>query len=81
MICPDCGTQLLCGCTACRKHHPAKYPALHFITLCDDLEQCPLCNKVEHMDWWSAKEQEQIAEMKKKMDDFEKKLESSSKVW
>jgi len=32
-------------------------------------------------DWWSAKEQEQIAEMKKKMDDFEKKLESSSKVW
>lgn len=68
MKCPDCKTQLNCGCDACLEHSPDKPNKLLIINVVDGNdwdEQCPVCSKSMSVHDWFDEEAKQYDEMKK----------------
>ena len=63
MYCPDCKSNLSCGCKSCMEHSPKK-PNKMIMHYNDD-EECPVCNKRMNVYEWFTLEGNQYDEFKK----------------
>jgi len=53
MKCPKCGQELVCGCSACLVHFPAKENEKAMGFLPDgECQACPTCGFTQHADGW-----------------------------
>jgi len=57
MYCPDCKTELVCGCPSCISN---KTKGNHMIILEDGFEGCPECGLVKHIEDWFTLSNEQF---------------------
>lgn len=69
-LCPACGGQFGCACSACQERHPEDVPVVITHTIGEGrnaicLDECPHCGFVETMEWWEHLNMD-IADSKRK---------------